>query len=496
MPNIAIFIDGTKNKGVKGRRDNTNVYKLYEMAAPHTACLYLRGVGTDCDAELNRLEKMLGYKQRLLELALGIGATERVKKAYEYLAKHYVPGDQLFLFGFSRGAFIARTLACFLHEVGLLFAPKAKRKYIAFAFYLYWKEGKSQRFSAFLQDIRQKGPLSPEVAVPVHFLGQWDTVEALRLLNQVAPSEKRLEQIARREQGRTLPACISHARHALALHDLRAAFEPLLWSGCELPEPKQTLQQVWFAGAHADVGGGYADNQSPGTKFSDLALEWMRTEAVAYGLECDGVAAPLSPFQKTSAPHDSNVDLFFFFTPTVRPQLLEIENRNIDSEYVHESALERIVTRPELGYVGHSERIRTVWEEVDRAAMRLHFKKSFPKLRAAPMSPRSLAADVAKFHEVVASPSVPQVDELARVLGMLTIFGNFSLSKKLSLITSGDWPDHLRAAEQQVLTQLVEPASASQLDRWRRQKSMLEYVVFQLFVAIHPERQDRPGGKL
>jgi hypothetical protein len=148
--------------------------------------------------------------------------------------------------------------------------------------------------------------------LPIHFIGVWDTVAALGL-----PGRSRKYSAPFTEYHQTeLPSNITHARHALALHELREPFEPLLWMG---PSPRATsLKQVWFPGAHGDVGGGYKK-----TDWSNEALRWMAVEAGVLGLNLCNARLPEPIEGYTAAIHHAIRGLFVGFKPTIRTVLAD-----------------------------------------------------------------------------------------------------------------------------------------------------------------------------
>src|SRR5439155_16724870 len=128
----------------------------------------------------------------------------------------------------------------------------------------------------FLHDITGRdGPRGEEI-LPIYFIGVWDTVGALGLSGLLKGFTAPFTQFHQTE----LPANVTHARHALALHENRKLFPPLLWKRRSPKNPQQTLEQRWFNGAHSDVGGGYPEHE-----WSDIALNWMAKEASDLDLE-------------------------------------------------------------------------------------------------------------------------------------------------------------------------------------------------------------------
>jgi uncharacterized protein (DUF2235 family) len=189
---------------------------------------------------------------------------------YRFLVHNYNPGDQLFFFGFSRGAYTVRSLAGFIRNCGLIRREHAAQ--IPAAFRLYRKRSRSSSPDAD-EPIRFRSDFAVADITPIEFVGVWDTVGALGipvpfwgtlgkkefLFHDTAPSK-----------------IIQHARHAVAIDEDREDFLPTLWSS----KPDFDLQQVWFAGVHSDVGGGYTDRG-----LSDCASRWMLGQAEGFGLQ-------------------------------------------------------------------------------------------------------------------------------------------------------------------------------------------------------------------
>lgn len=300
--NIALFIDGTWNDA--DRTVETNVHKLYQLAlahqGPHHRVDGIPVADPGCKQIVHYLEGVGTHPRwtdRLRGGVTGFGTAKRIREAYRFLSLNYdrYDDDRVYLFGFSRGAFAARALAGFVGLIGLLLRDFATAKNVEYAYQLYKKAGEEgwdpgtlqQQIRMFLggRPGRIEPPAGQEKnleSVPpiyVHFIGVWDTVKSLGLPGQPA-------RWTRHYDNPLLPHHISHARHALALHELRPEYEPTLWKGIESRRagaPKSSmnpsLQQVWFPGAHADVGGGYVV-----ADLSDLALAWMARESAIHQL--------------------------------------------------------------------------------------------------------------------------------------------------------------------------------------------------------------------
>ncbi|MCG7362374.1 DUF2235 domain-containing protein [Roseomonas sp. ACRSG] len=310
MKRLIVCFDGTWNSA-DSRRAETNVARLARAVratsgdAPQLT-LYLRGVGSTGIA----LQKLLGG-------ATGEGVDDNIRSGYMFLAQNYVPGDKIFLFGFSRGAFTARSLAGFMAACGLLMRQKLGDLSAAWDYYRHEVHRSPEDFCR-----RHHSQCHQDIQVA--FLGVWDTVGALGIpgtvLNELTAKDYEFHD--------TTPSHIVRiGRHALAVDEHRDEFEPTLWTGTA-PEDCD-ISQVWFAGAHSDVGGGYQNRL-----LADIPLRWMAREAEAAGLKLDWEMLPrqedpLAP-QHESRLNWSRKDRL---TPTIR------QVRNMEPEV---TVLERL----------------------------------------------------------------------------------------------------------------------------------------------------------
>ncbi len=253
--NIVVLSDGTAQSGGKGH--DTNVHKLFKMLENRTSeqiVFYDPGLGTDW--------------RKLTGNAAGMGITRNILECYRFIFDHFEAGDRLFLFGFSRGAATVTSLSHFIHRFGIL--PKSRPGLIRQAWRIFRRQdwARAADFAARYQTMWTR----------VHFLGVWDTVAALGvpwtwldvLLDRIPYFRHRFHRF-------DLAEVVVHGRHAVAVDEPRRSFHPELW-----PESRRgpgtgsrTVKQVWFAGSHSDVGGGYAE-----AHLSDVTLQWMVCEAV------------------------------------------------------------------------------------------------------------------------------------------------------------------------------------------------------------------------
>lgn len=282
---LVICCDGTWN-----RRDQTkggvpcptNVSKIAsgiaDAAPDGTAQVahYEAGVGT------RRFEQLRGG-------ALGFGLSRNVQSCYRFVVQNYEPGDELFLFGFSRGAFTARSCAGLLRNAGIL--RREHEGQIDAAYKLY-RAGEAETKPNGTKAIAFRKQWShPDTDIA--FIGVWDTVGSLGIpIDGIRlPFLTKLWSFHDTE----LSGRVRRAHHALAIDERRKPFRPTLWTQPD-DAPDQLLEQVWFSGVHCDVGGGYLDPD-----LADVALAWMVNRAGDAGL-----AFHPGHFTRTTNPGDTD----------------------------------------------------------------------------------------------------------------------------------------------------------------------------------------------
>jgi uncharacterized protein (DUF2235 family) len=254
--NIVIFSDGTGQKGGVG--SNTNVYKLFNMIEDRTKrqiAFYDPGLGTDW--------RLISGK------IFGSGFSKNISDCYRFLFENYEAGDKVYLFGFSRGAATVRSLSSFIHLFGIL--PKSRPELIKQAYSIYRKKNPEKR----AEDFKKR---HHSMTCKVEFLGVWDTVAALGL--PIKTLGFILDKfIPHKFHSFKLSDGVKYARHALSINDERKTFHPLIWDQIEGEFAKERMKQVWFAGVHTDIGGGYKRDE-----LSKISLKWMIQEALEKGL--------------------------------------------------------------------------------------------------------------------------------------------------------------------------------------------------------------------
>jgi uncharacterized protein (DUF2235 family) len=256
---IILCTDGTWDNTAKG----TNVFKFYNalQVTSEQIPLYDDGVGADGTP----VEQLVGG-------AFGLGLYQKIKNGYTKIAHLYELGDEVFLFGFSRGAYTARSLAGMIAICGLP-AKSFDDSLVDTAFNAYRNKGQRatllQSLSAFNMD-----------GAKISMVGVWDTVGSLGIPSIIGGVSPILYGFL--DTG--LHPDVLNAYHALAIDERRAEFPPTLWTSA--PAPGQVMEQVWFCGCHSDVGGGTSPGANDaGTTLSDIPLSWMMDKAAALGVQ-------------------------------------------------------------------------------------------------------------------------------------------------------------------------------------------------------------------
>jgi uncharacterized protein (DUF2235 family) len=302
MKNLVICCDGTGNEISE---NISNVLKLYRVlrktgkTTPRQLVFYDPGVGT-----LARPDPWTKFRQdavTVLGLMTGYGLDDNVIAAYRFLINNYEEGDEIYLFGFSRGAYSVRMLAGLIHKVGLLAPSQQNLAGAALTAYKQSSElnqpesseqssgdeavevgprSQNDRAAQFARIVSVRWPV-------VKFLGVWDTVASV-----IVPRPDKFYTFSLQELPHTRRnPSVQVFRQAMALDERRRMFRLHAWDDEQIfmhnrfsktnnIDP-QDIQQVWFAGVHADIGGGYPEAESGLSKYP---LLWMIGEAVAHGL--------------------------------------------------------------------------------------------------------------------------------------------------------------------------------------------------------------------
>jgi len=278
MKRLVVCADGTWNEPEqkdRGKAAPTNVVKIATALSPidengvHQIIAYHEGVGENG-----------GIIDYLIGGAFGKGISRNIQDLYRFLCLNYDAGDELWLFGFSRGAYTARSLAGMIHNCGLLKRNNLGK--IGEAYSLYRDRTDSTKPSSGIAKAFRAANCWPDFGI--RFIGVWDTVGALGIpvtpLRFWTKSKYLFHDVE-------LNPKIEFAYQALSVDEQRKPFEPSVWTRHKDAPATQVLEQAWFPGVHCNVGGGYAD-----AGISDCALAWLWDRAENAGLELNGGNKP------------------------------------------------------------------------------------------------------------------------------------------------------------------------------------------------------------
>jgi uncharacterized protein (DUF2235 family) len=277
MKRIVICCDGTWNEPdhtEAGKPCPTNVVKLASLIpaiasdGTEQRVFYHNGIGS-----------MSSRTKRMIDGATGYGISRILLTCYTWLVRTYRPGDQLYFFGFSRGAYTARSLAGFVRNSGILRPENESLSKEGFALYRS-RKGDSGPRSAASRLFRQS--YSWQDATPIQCIGVWDTVGSLGVPNTLMQGIlKHLFRVNREFHDTDLSTTVAYAFHAVAIDERRKPFLPTLWTQSEDgARSQQHLEQLWFPGCHGDIGGG-----NPVSDLSAITLDWMADRARLAGLD-------------------------------------------------------------------------------------------------------------------------------------------------------------------------------------------------------------------
>lgn len=314
---IVICADGTWNRPEEDVESDmpTNVLRLARAISPHDRIGHSQQVFYDWGIG--------SYHAKVVGGTTGEGIHKNIMDGYRYIVQNYAPGAEIFLFGFSRGAYTIRSLCGLINNCGILKRPDAALIAQAFAHYKKVSPKFAPEGRASIEFRRKHAHESREI----RFAGAWDTVGALGIPFSVMGLFRSTDEFYDTKLGPN----VRIARHALAIDEQREDFEPTLW----LPRADLDLRQVWFAGVHGDIGGGYAPDRK-GRLNSDFPLLWMMNEAEAAGLHLEPhLKASLNPDVKAPV-HRSRRKVYRLRPRHQRP----IARAGLDLE-IHESVRAR-----------------------------------------------------------------------------------------------------------------------------------------------------------
>jgi len=320
---IVVCADGTWNRPEEDLvSDNpTNVLRLARAIRPFDETgraqhvFYDWGIGS--------------YHGRVIGGMTGRGIHKNIMDGYRYIVQNYTEGAEIFLFGFSRGAYTIRSLCGLINNCGILKRPEARLIEKAFSHYKKVSPKFAPKGEASIAFREKHSHDSREI----HFAGAWDTVGALGVPFSLMGLFDSSDEFYDCKLGKN----VRIARHAMAIDEQREDFEPTLWQ----PRENLDLKQVWFAGVHADIGGSYGPDKQ-GRLNSDFPLQWMVEEAEAAGLAIEPhLHESLNP--SVEAPvHRSRRKIYRFRRRYRRP----IEKKDLEL-LIHQSVKDRWQADPD-----------------------------------------------------------------------------------------------------------------------------------------------------
>jgi uncharacterized protein (DUF2235 family) len=330
--NLVVCLDGTWNS----YKDRTNVSRLHAAVSSMPSSrdagraqlkYYDEGVGT-------------GRWDRLRGGVFGKGLSRNIVQAHAWLIDNYRGGDQIFVFGFSRGAFTARSLVGLINRFGIPEPAKDNSSSLDrawAAYHAYRNNGPRARDGVGYTEAGHR-----DGSVRIRFLGVWDTVGALGLPE---------DQSSRHEEFHDTSLCpiVDHARHALAIDEHRRPYAATLWTAFPdrwdeslASSGQRSVEQRWFPGAHANVGGGYEDDMLP-----DLPLAWIAAEASKLGLDVHPNLVTLDGSEHRSAVRDSYREFMGGWWSRIRRQRhLRRIGATVVNERIDPSAFRKWQTEP------------------------------------------------------------------------------------------------------------------------------------------------------
>lgn len=336
--NIVIFSDGT---GSQIDPNPSNVLKLYRILEKdkEQVVFYDPGMGTIGDLKpWFRARQWINQKFRG---ATGSSIDNSVLAMYSYLIDHYEDGDNIYLFGYSRGAYAVRVLAGLIYAVGLL--KTSQKNLCEYALGAFRRSGEQNEQKIVWEFSRA---LRTRQSIPIRFIGVWDTVSSVfapaRSLEVTFPYDSEN------------PA-VEYFRHAIAIDEPRYLFRVNKWVEPQIykpnpfdedPDVAQNIKQVWFCGGHGDVGGGRPEEESG---LSKITLKWMADEAKVVGLKVD-----TAMYNHHVLGKENKASNQLFVAPSAIADM-KVEERHMrwsgremeDGAFIHSSVFERMKAQPD-----------------------------------------------------------------------------------------------------------------------------------------------------
>jgi uncharacterized protein (DUF2235 family) len=306
MKRIITCSDGTWNKPSathKGKPIRTNVQKIFDLICKRDGkdILQIKYYDQGIGAEGNWLT-------RTFDGATGKGIDDNIMDAYKFIVWNYEPGDEIYLFGFSRGAYTARSLAGLIRKSGIL--KKNDLNLLSKAYQLY----RNHEASPESDEAKQFRVSNSFDVYNIKFIGVWDTVGSLGIPIHFFQWFNRKKYSF---YDTTLSSIVRYAYHAISIDEARGNFKPTLWelSQNRARDFEQVLEQRWFAGVHSNIGGGYPDEG-----LADIALKWITEKAAATGLayDADKLKNEIKS-EPTGKLYKSNTGIFAWLPKFERP---------------------------------------------------------------------------------------------------------------------------------------------------------------------------------
>lgn len=307
-----VILDGTMSSLADGMQTNAGqTYQLLKEAIPPVSLYYEAGV-------------QFTKWRNAPDVMMGRGINRQIRRAYGFLASRYRPGDKVFLFGYSRGAFAVRSLAGVIDLVGLLKPEHTTADNIDRAYQHY-------RGAPDSVDAKEFGQAFCHQTAEIEMIGVWDTVKALGLR---LPVLWRLTEEQHAFHNHALGPSVRHGFHAVALDENRLVYEPVLWDQTETHDG--SVEQVWFRGSHGDVGGQIL-GQEECRPLSNIPLVWMLQKSESLGL-------PLPQGWQAQFPQDVNAPSIGTWYAWAKLFLLRKKRKpgNDPSESIHDSVARHV----------------------------------------------------------------------------------------------------------------------------------------------------------
>ena len=287
MTQLVLCFDGTNNN-ITGGRNDTSVAKLCKVLAPGAdsqLLYYDPGVGNPGALPgATWSDRIRGKMERVWGLAFGRGVYENIADAYLFLMRNWHIGDQIYVYGFSRGAFTARSVAGMVARFGIL--RPTMEGMVSTMVHLYFADPKkdAKQYNEIRKQIAASFCDPAAATADVWFVGVWDTVESVG-----SPLSRPKISVVTTIVGKRF----RHVRQALALDEHRRSFLPrpyYIHPTYPYAANGQSIVQLWWRGAHCDIGGGYSDDEA---ELSDEGLLWMLEESIGKGLLVNsGIVTP------------------------------------------------------------------------------------------------------------------------------------------------------------------------------------------------------------